>query len=301
MDPDLTTVVLTYNEEANLLDCLTSLQPLECELFVVDSGSTDRTVEIAEAAGAQVVYNPFESQAQQLGWALEHLPIKGEWVLRLDADERLTPELAQELRTELSALDQDISGLYVKRRVYFMGRWIRHGGYYPTWLLRVWKRGAARVEHRLMDEHMILLRGRAAFLKHDILEDNQKGLFHWVERHNRYSTREAQALLLGTKGQEIRPSLFGSPVEKRRWLRQHVYNRLPLFVRPFLYFAYRYFFRLGFLDGKQGLVFHFLQGCWYRFQVDAFILESRLRSRVSSHTPAKEREVLSLPKRKKHR
>ena len=299
MGTDLAVVVLTYNEEANLPDCLRSLQPLECEVFVVDSGSTDRTVGIAEDAGAQVLTHPFESQAQQLNWALEHIPMDGQWVLRLDADERLTPELAQELAAELPALDRDISGLYVKRRVYFMGRWIRHGGYYPTWLMRVWRRGAATVEDRLMDEHMVLLRGRAEFLKHDIREDNQNGLFRWVDKHNRYSTREARSMSIETEGQEVIPSPFGTPESRRRWLHRRVYNRLPLFVRPFLYFAYRYFLRLGFLDGKQGLVFHFLQGCWYRFQVDAFILESRLRARERSDSPPVEEPILSLPKRKK--
>ena len=299
MGTDLAVVVLTYNEEANLPDCLRSLQPLECEVFVVDSGSTDRTVGIAEDAGAQVISHPFESQAQQLNWALEHIPINGQWVLRLDADERLTPELAQELAAELPALDRDISGLYVKRRVYFMGRWIRHGGYYPTWLMRVWRRGAATVEDRLMDEHMVLLRGRAEFLKHDIREDNQNGLFRWVDKHNRYSTREARSVSIETEGQEVKPALVGTPESRRRWLHRRVYNRLPLFVRPFLYFAYRYFLRLGFLDGKQGLVFHFLQGCWYRFQVDAFILESRLRARERRDSPPVEEPILSLPKRKK--
>ena len=296
MNPGLTTVVLTYNEELNLPGCLESLQALGCEVFAVDSGSTDRTVEIAETAGAQLVYHPFQSQAQQLNWALENLPLKEQWVLRLDADERLTPELTQELSATLPAADDEVSGFYVKRRVYFMGRWIRHGGYYPTWLLRVWRRGSAKVEDRLMDEHMVLLQGRAAFLKHDIVEQNQKGLYHWVERHNRYSTREAQAQLEGSTGAEISPSLFSTPEARRRWLRHRVYYRLPVLLRSFLYFIYRYFIRLGFLDGRQGLVFHFLQGFWYRFLVDAYILESRLKGNAPSGAPVRTDAVETLPK-----
>ena len=163
---DLTVIVLTFNEEIDLPACLDSLSRLGCRIVVVDSDSDDRTVEIAKAAGADVFRHEFESQAQQLNWALDHIPMDSLWLLRLDADERFTPELAEELQTKLSGPTDNVTGFYVKRRVHFMGRWIRHGGYYPTWLLRVWKRGAARCEDRLMDEHMVLSEGEAAFLDH---------------------------------------------------------------------------------------------------------------------------------------
>ena len=281
MAVDLTVVVLTYNEEPNLPSCLQSVEALDCDVFVVDSGSTDRTIEIAEAAGAQTVIHEFHTQAQQLNWALDHLPIMGRWVFRLDADERVTPELADELRHRLSASGDGISGLYLKRRVYFMGRWMRHGGFYPTWLLRVWERGSAKAEDRLMDEHMVLEKGQAAFLEHDIVENNRKGLFHWVERQNRYATREAEALTGAPRASKIQASLLGTPVARRRWLYERVYVRIPMFLRAFVYFAYRYIFLLGFLDGRRGFVFHFLRSCWYRFQVDAYILESRLNGSQS--------------------
>ena len=297
---DLTAIVLTYNEAQDLPDCLESLRPLNCKVFVVDSGSTDGTREIAESAGAQVVQHPFESHADQLNWALEQLPLEGSWLLRLDADERVTPELAKELSGKLPAVDDEISGFYLKRRVYFLGRWIRHGGYYPTWLLRLWRRDSAVAEKRLRDPHphMILRHGRAAYLRHDIEEHNQKGLSEWSVKHVQYALAEAQALTAGPSDQEIRPSLFGSPEARKRWLRKRIYNRVPLFLRAFLYFLYRYVIRLGFLDGRQGLVFHFLQGCWYRFQVDAFILESRLSTREEHVPRAAEETVISLPKRK---
>jgi glycosyltransferase involved in cell wall biosynthesis len=272
--PLLSVIILTYNEEVNLPACLESLKGLDCEIFVVDSGSTDRTIEIARSYGAHVVEHPFETQARQLNWALQHLPLKGEWVLRLDADERLTPELKDELSSTLPTLESEITGLYVKRRVYFLGRWIRHGGYYPIWLLRVWRKGCARSEDRQMDEHMVLVRGRADFLRHDIVEQNQKGLFEWIERQNRYSSRESVALMSGC-GDEIAPKLFGTPEARRRWLKYSVYLRFPALVRAFVYFAYRYVFRLGFLDGKEGLIFHFLQGCWYRFLIDAKLFEAQ--------------------------
>ena len=277
---DLTAIVLTYNEEIDLPACLDSLGRLECRIVVVDSGSDDRTVDIARQAGAEVFHHEFESQAQQLNWALDNVPMDAEWLLRLDADERITPELAEELTERLARPADGVTGLYVKRREYFMGRWIRHGGYYPTWLLRVWKRGAARCEDRMMDEHMVLSEGEAAFLDHDIVEESGKGLFRWTEKHNRYAVREAQAVLAGSSDGGVRPSPFGAPESRRRWLRDRVYGRTPLFARAFLYFGYRYFLRLGFLDGRAGLVFHFLQGCWYRFQVDALLYESRSRGRT---------------------
>lgn len=276
---DLTAVVLTYDEEIDLPACLDSLRPLGCRVVVVDSGSGDRTVEIAEQAGAEVFHHEFESQARQLNWALDNVPFDTGWLLRLDADERLTPELAAELPDRLARPGDDVTGFYVKRRVHFMGRWIRRGGYYPTWLLRVWKRGAARCEDRPMDEHMVLSEGAAAYLDHDIVEESGKGLSHWTEKHVRYAAREARAVLAASDEHGVRPSAFGPPEARRRWMRDRLYGRAPLFLRAFLYFGYRYFLRLGFLDGRAGLVFHFLQGCWYRFQVDAFVLESRAKGR----------------------
>lgn len=271
----LSVLILTYNEEVNLPVCLESLRELDCKVFVVDSGSSDRTVEIAKAVTPHVVYHEFENQAQQLNWALTHLPIESNWILRLDADERLTPKLAEELRDVLPTLDPEITGLYVNIRVYFMGRWIRHGAHYPLRILRVWRRDSARIEERAMNERTVLVRGRAVNLKQDIIHDNQKSLFDWVEKHNKYSTRELQVLFKDVSEPEISPSLFGPVEARRRWLRHHVYLRVPLFLRAFLYFGWRYFFRLGFLDGKEGLIFHFLHAGWYRFLIDAKIYEAR--------------------------
>ena len=276
---DLTAIVLTYNEEIDLPGCLDSLGLLGCRIVVVDSGSDDRTVEIAEQAGADLFHHDFESQARQLNWTLDNVPMDSAWLLRLDADERITPELAEELAEKLSPPPDGVTGLYFKRREYFMGRWIRHGGYYPTWLLRVWKRGAARCEDRSMDEHMVLSEGEAAFLDHDIVEESGKGLVRWTEKHNRYAVRETQAIMAGSSETGVQASIRGAPESRRRWMRDRVYGRTPLFLRAFLYFGYRYFIRLGFLDGRAGLVFHFLQGCWYRFQVDALLYEARSKGR----------------------
>jgi glycosyltransferase involved in cell wall biosynthesis len=270
----LSIIILTKNEELNLATCLESLRSLETEIFIVDSGSTDSTVEIAKSFGCKVVEHPFVNQAQQLNWALANLEISNPWVMRLDADERLTNELAQELAETLPKSLSEVSGYQCKRRVYFMGKWIRHGGYYPTWLLRVWRNGIGTCEQRWMDEHMILSEGKLANLKFDIIDDNRKDLTFWIDKHNRYSDREVQDIL----SQSFTPDALlakndrndrDEQAKQKRWAKKNLYGRTPLFLRAFLYFLFRYTIKLGFLDGMEGLIFHFLQGFWYRFLVDA--------------------------------
>ena len=273
----LSVIILTYNEAANLPTCLASLQSINAEIFIIDSGSSDNTIEIAKQTGCQVFSHPFENQAKQLNWGLENLPISTPWIMRLDADERLTPELVDELKNTLSQTPQEITGYQVKRRVFFMGRWIRHGGYYPTWLLRVWRTGLGTCEQRWMDEHIILSQGATADLKYDIIDENQKGLTFWTDKHNRYADREVKDLLgvMIDEQDDLLNTNQLSQASQRRWVKKNFYGRSPLFLRAFLYFLMRYFIGLGFLDGIQGLIFHFLQGFWYRFLVDAKIYDIR--------------------------
>ncbi len=279
--PLLAVIILTRDETLHLPVLLESLRPLAAEVWVVDSGSTDGTPELAAAAGCQVVEHPFESYAAQLRWAAEALPISAPWVMRLDADERLTPELARELADLLPRLPSDVAGVLVKRQVWFWGRWIRRGGLYPTWLLRVWRRGCGRCEERLMDEHVVLDGGRAVRARHDIVDENRKGLGFWTEKHNRYADREVADILAPPADE---PGLAGQAA-RRRWAKLSLYGRSPPFLRAFLYWLYRYVLRLGFLDGLPGLVFHFLQGFWYRFLVDAKLREARLRSGAGGIRP----------------
>jgi glycosyltransferase involved in cell wall biosynthesis len=273
----LSVIILTYNEAANLPTCLASLQSLNAEILIIDSGSSDNTIEIAKQAGCQVFSHPFENYAKQLNWGLENLPISTPWIMRLDADERLTPELVKELKKILPQTPEQITGYQVKRRVFFMGRWIRHGGYYPTWLLRVWRTGLGACEQRWMDEHIILSQGETANLKYDIIDENQKGLTFWTDKHNRYADREVKDLLgmmLDEQDNVLNTNQL-SQASQRRWVKKNFYGRSPLFFRAFLYFLMRYIIGLGFLDGTQGLIFHFLQGFWYRFLVDAKLYEIR--------------------------
>lgn len=274
---DISVFILTYNEEKHIERCISSIKKLTTNIYVIDSFSTDKTVEIAKCFGAKILQNPWTDHATQVNWAIQHCAFDTAWVMRLDADEVITPELTNELIVKLPNIDINVSGLNIKRRVFFMGKWIKHGGYYPTWLLRIWRNEKAVCEQRIMDEHMKLLQGHILNLENDIVDENNNNLTWWTEKHNNYATKEAFELLnciysFHQYEEIVIPKLFGSQVERKRWLKFY-YAKMPLFMRPFIYFIYRYLFCLGFLDGKRGLIWHFLQGFWYRFLVDAKIYD----------------------------
>lgn len=274
----ISVIILTYNEEKNIGDCLKSVHGLADEIFIIDSYSTDKTLQIVRKYTDKIYQHPFETQAKQFNWALNNLPIASEWIMRLDADEMATPELVSELSQIIFNISRGVTALYVKRRVYFMGRWIKHGGYYPIWLLRIWRNGKGFCEERWMDEHIKLSDGEFEFLKNDIIDENHKSLHWWIGKHNNYATREAIDILnLKYKflnyGNTVSAKLLGAQEQRKRYIKEKIYANVPLFVRPFLYFLYRYFIKLGFLDGREGLIWHLLQGFWYRFLVDAKIYE----------------------------
>ncbi|MDD6038744.1 MAG: glycosyltransferase family 2 protein [bacterium] len=278
---DLTVIILTKNEEHNLEKCMRSLEKIAKRIVVVDSFSTDGPVALAKRLGADVYQNPWVDYATQLNWGLEHTDINTKWTMRMDADEELLPELVEEILTVLPNLDESVKGIELRRRVYFMGRWIRHGGVYPTIMLRIFRTGFCKCEQTIMDEHMILTEGTTICLKNDFIDYNTKSLEWWIGKHNWYSDREVMDYLDKQRqlesGEVVKPKLFGSQAERRRWLKYMVYYKTPLMRRAHWYFIYRYIFRGGFLDGPQGLAFHFLQGYWYRFLVDAKIFENRIK------------------------
>ena len=286
MNAEISVIILTYNEELHIERCIKSVLPFSKEIFVVDSFSTDRTVEIAESLGANIYRNKWVNYATQFNWALENLPINTDWIMRIDADEYVTGGLQDRINEEIKNVDDSVSGIFVRRRIYFMGRWIKRGSIYPVWMLRVWRNGKGYCEKRWMDEHIKIKEGTTISINEDIVDDNRKGLHWWTEKHNGYATREAIDMLnLKHKFlhyDEIPASLSGTQEQRKRWVKEKLYARTPLFVRPFFYFIYRYFIRFGFFDGKEGLVFHFLQGFWYRFVVDAKIYEIEKKTRMEN-------------------
>jgi glycosyltransferase involved in cell wall biosynthesis len=275
---DLAVIILTYNEERHISRALASVAGIAGEIFVVDGFSSDNTTELARAHGATVLQNRFVNYAKQFQWALDHAPITASWIMRLDADEVIEADLAQRIGDELPGLAGDIVGINLKRKHIFLGRWIRHGGRYPLVLLRIWRRGHGRIEDRWMDEHMILWGGRTVTFEGGFADHNLNDLTFFTDKHNKYATREAIDVI------NERRHLFHRDVDLvkeqgsrqaaiKRWIKQRLYNRIPYQISAPAYFLFRLIFQLGFLDGKEGLVYHGLQGLWYRFLVGAKVAE----------------------------
>ncbi|MBI3506774.1 MAG: glycosyltransferase family 2 protein [Proteobacteria bacterium] len=266
-------IVLTFNSAATIGATLDSLVGLTGDVHVVDSGSTDGTLAIVAAKGAKLVAHPFENYGAQRNWAIANLPLAHPWQLHLDADERLTPELKAEIASLLARpVDDAIGGFYVPRLVHFHGQPLRHGGMYPIYHMRLFRTGRGRCEARKYDQHF-QADGRTEKLAHPMIDDIRLTLSEWTVRHNRWADAEVDEILNpGSDG--IIAAGSGDPVAEKRRARGWYY-RTPLFLRAFLLFFYRYVIRLGFLDGKEGLIFYVLQTLWFRFLVDAKLYERR--------------------------
>lgn len=274
----LAVVILTHNESLHIIRALDSVKPIASQVFVIDSGSNDNTVALAKSLGAQVLHHSFVNQAQQFQWALDNAPITAGWVMRLDADEIIEPDLCKEIAEKLPALAPDVVGVNLDRKHIFMDRWVRHGGRYPLRLLRIWRRGQARIEDRWMDEHMVVWGGRTVNFKGGFADHNLNDLTFFTQKHNKYATREAievlnQRLFLFGRDEALSTQSTSFQAAFKRWGKERFYNRIPFTASTTLYFLWRYIFQLGFLDGREGLVYHFLQGWWYRFLVGAKIME----------------------------
>jgi glycosyltransferase involved in cell wall biosynthesis len=266
-------VILTFNSSESLPHTLASVKGLTDDIQIVDSGSTDSTIAIAETAGAVVVHHPFENYGSQRNWAIENLVTRYKWQLHLDADERLTPELQR----EIAALPDEspLAGYFLPRLLQFMGRIPRHGGMNPTWHMRLFVKGKGQCEAREYDQHFICS-GETGRLNGSMIDDIRMSLSEWTYRHNRWSDAEVREMLLQQDGQlegRVEGKIGGNPVERKRFLRSF-YTNAPAFTRPFGLFFYRYFLCLGFLDGKEGFIFYVLQTFWFRFLVDAKLYEN---------------------------
>lgn len=277
MPADLTVVILSYNEEVNLPYALENVKGFAKEVVVLDSHSTDRTVEIAESFGARIYNRTFDDFSRQRKYALEDIPYTSGWIFVLDADEHLTVSLKEEIRDTIDTTDKD--AFFIKRRFYWKGKWIKRG-YYPTWLLRLGRNGMITCDDRPINEHLICINDNTGTLKEDFVDYNRKPLSDWIAKHNDYSDREARQFFL-REGAEERYDFWASQYERKRWVRVKVWNRMPPVFRPFLYFFYRYVLRLGFLDGKEAFMYHFLHAFLYRALIDFKYLELRWKSRES--------------------
>ena len=282
----LTAVILTYNEDIHLERCLSSVIDIVDEVIIVDSYSSDRTLDIATDFKVKVYQNEFVNQANQINWILEQNVIKTDFVLRLDADEVIDLDLSLWISNNIKSLDNTVTGIYLNRYITFLDKMMLYGGMSTYWTLRIWRSGYGRCEQRWMDEHILLLSGRAIKASGKLIDYNLNTLGWWSHKHVDYSTREAIEILLKESidnKKQIKADFFGSNSERIRYLKS-VYNKLPLFTRPFLYFIYRYICKAGFLDGKEGFLWCLLQGFWYRMLVDAKVFEIKKIAKKENKT-----------------
>lgn len=274
----MTAIILTKNEEANIQRCINSISTLVKRIIVVDSFSTDKTIEYAKELGAEIYQHPWKHYADQFNWAIDNIPIDTKWVFRFDADEQVTPELAEEIREKCTIhADDDVTGFMMKYKMFFLGRYLMHGGWYPFLKITIYKTGKGRFEDRAMGEHIVLSEGRCVDLQNDCIHYDFKDLTSWIDKHNKYATREVLDRKFITQHKTNLEHLDGQP-EIAKKLRDSLYYKLPPFLRARLYYWYRFYFKLGFLDGRPGRIWAFMQAYWYRYLIDAKLYEDKLRN-----------------------
>lgn len=271
---DITAIILTRNEEANIGKCILSIKPIIRRIIVIDSFSDDRTVELAKKNGAEVYQHEWENYSKQFIYGLTTFNIQTSWVLRIDADEELTPNVRDEVEYLCNAnTNTNINGIVLRFEINFMGKQLRHGGVYPFKKMNVFKYGIGYMEERCMDEHIVLKTGRYIETKADCIHKDYKDMTYWINKHNLYANREVQDYFI--KRDECN-NLEGyeKHAKFKRKIKYRIYYKLPMGVRAHLYYIYRYYFKLGFLDGKEGKIYAFLQAYWYRYLVDVKIYEA---------------------------
>lgn len=271
---DISVIILTKNEELHIERAIKSVGEFANKIIVIDSFSSDSTKEICnrlkESLNIEFYERSFKSHHDQFNWGLENTNINTSWVLRLDADEYVSENLKQSINEKINLCDNSVNGFSVNRKIIFLGKWIKFGGVYPQRVLRIIRKGKGYCEEKDMDEHLVVKEGTVAHLDFDIVDENLNNLTWWIDKHNWYSNKEKNSYYRNTNKAE---SKLDKAAASTRWLKNNLYYKCPIFLRAFMFFLYRYIFKLGFLDGKMGYLFHFLQGFWYRTLVDAKILE----------------------------
>jgi glycosyltransferase involved in cell wall biosynthesis len=270
-------IILTYNEEVNLRSALESVKDLTDEIFIVDSFSTDKTLEIAREYTDKIYQNAWVHWAHQRNWALDNLPISYNWVLFLDADERLSGDLCREIADTFAAGPPRVNGFYIKRNFYFLGRWLKYGGYQRDFILRLIHKDKARSIGSGSVEY-VTVEGDLGRLRSPMIHEDKKDLSFWIEKQNKNSTLAAQEIFKIDAKRGLLSKYASNKQRKiehsaRIWIRENFWYRMPHLIRPFFSFFYRYFLQIGFLDGKEGFIYYFLHGLWYRLLIDAKYLE----------------------------
>ncbi|WP_316796693.1 glycosyltransferase family 2 protein [Pedobacter agri] len=266
-------IILTFNEEIHLPRLLESIKGLNAPIYILDSGSTDKTISIAYQYNAEVKINQFINHPQQWDFALKNFEVKTPWTIGLDADQIVTPELYQMLESFDNQRYENINGIYFNRKNFFQGNWIRYGGYYPIYLLKMFRTGVGYSDLNENMDHRFIVSGKTVVWKTGhILEENLKenDIDFWLKKHERYSDLIAQEELermQNLRFQSLKPNLLGNPDEKKAWLKR-LWWKLPLGIRPYLYYSYRMIFQFGFLDTKTARHFHYMQGLWFRKLID---------------------------------
>jgi glycosyltransferase involved in cell wall biosynthesis len=264
---NLTVVILTFNEEVHIDRAIINVKEWAQKVIVLDSGSTDKTLDIIKSHNVQMYYRAFDNYANQRNYAISNIDILSDWILFLDADEYLTEELKREI--DLNIVNDNYNGFYLKRRFYFLGKWIKYGGYYPTYILRLFKKGKGQFKREINE--YLEIKGKTSYLKNDFVDDNLKTFESWAKKHIDYAKMEGNDLFKSkeiSKKNKLKFSLNDG--ELKRWLRYRVFNNVPFLLRPILYFIYIYIFRLGFLNGFTGFIYHFNHDFIYRFQIETF-------------------------------
>ncbi|MGG1486484.1 glycosyltransferase family 2 protein [Peribacillus castrilensis] len=272
MMADITAIILTKNESENIGACLNSIKGFASRIVVIDSGSKDNTVELARSLGAEVYYNEFEYYAKQFNWGIDNSNISTKWILRLDADERFTPELCKEAKLLMEKhAEDDVNGITMEAWLYFLGKRLNYGVSKKRKLM-IFKRGIGRIEDRKRDAHTILSKGSSASLNERFLHHDFKDINSFISKYNWYATREMQDYIAYKQGNsgDIKTDKKIQSTRKKKF---GLYYKAPMFIRAWLWFIYNYIFRLGFLDGKEGFIFHYFECYWYRYLVDAKIYE----------------------------
>ena len=278
---DVTAIVLTLNEEQNIGECLKSVAGFCSRVVVIDSGSTDRTLEIARSYGADVREHPFTYYAAQFNWGVDNANITTAWTLRLDADERFTPAVCAHSEALMQAhASDDVNGIVMESDFFFLGRQMKHGGSKKRKIM-LFKTGKGRIENRKRDAHTILNEGKTISISERYLHYDFKDLTSYIARYNWYAIRELSDYIAFEQGASFDANTDPKLMQHRK-KKFTVYYRAPMFFRAWLWFVYNYVFRLGFLDGKEGYLYHYFESYWYRFLVDAKIYEYRKTGKLES-------------------